>query len=101
MKPPNPITDDDSDKHSVVEQKQTQKRDSSAKRDMFYTRTSKIRRRVKSKWAEMREKVEVELAASLDDIAAADVKNLRRNLLNLMKRGGGAETESCDSDCHR
>lgn len=90
----------DHDKHShsafdVPKQSQN----CAAKREMFYTRTSKIRRRVKSKWADLRDRLESELAASLDDIATTDVKNLRRNILNLMKRGGGAETESCDSDC--
>lgn len=69
-------------------------------RDMFYTRTSKIRRRVKSKWADLREKLEAELAASLEDITATDVKNLKKNILNLMKRHSGSivETESCESD---
>lgn len=103
---PDPITMD-SDIHSssfgtVVEQKQNQNRSVAAKRDMFYKRTSKIRRRVKTKWADLREKLEVELAASLDDIATTDVKNLRKNIINLMKRAGSGnfvDTESCDSDC--
>lgn len=68
---------------------------------MFYTRTSKIRRRVKTKWADLREKLETELTNSLDDIATTDVKNLRRNILNLMKRSSSncVESESCESDC--
>lgn len=98
---PNPISGSDRHSHSdSVVQKQNQ--NCAAKGEMFYTRTSKIRRRVKSKWADVRVKLESELAASLDDIATTDVKNLRKNILNLMKKAGSgsfAETESCDSDC--
>lgn len=97
------------DKHSscdddhVVQQQRQNQSSSAAKREMFYTRTSKLRRRVKSKWADLKERFESDLSASLDDIAATDVKNLRRNILNLMKKGGNSggsfvETESCDSD---
>lgn len=95
----------DNDKHSrtpSTHESVVQKSNCTAKSEMFYTRTSKLRRRVKTKWSHLREKLESELAASLDDIATTDVKNLRKNILNLMKKGGNGsfvETESCDSDC--